>query len=48
MQRKTQEAGMSQSIVGASTPQVTAREKVMGRAQYAGDIKLAGILRCHP
>ena len=35
---------MSQSIVGASTPQVTAREKVMGRAQYAGDIKLAGML----
>jgi len=35
---------MSKSIVGASTPQVTAREKVMGRAQYAGDIKLAGML----
>ncbi len=35
---------MSQSIVGASTPQVTAREKVMGRAQYAGDIKLPGML----
>lgn len=35
---------MSKAIVGSSTPQVTAREKVMGRAQYAGDIKLPGML----
>ncbi|MEM5278708.1 xanthine dehydrogenase family protein molybdopterin-binding subunit [Cupriavidus taiwanensis] len=35
---------MSRAIVGTSTPQVTAREKVMGRAQYAGDIKLPGML----
>ncbi|WP_439687369.1 Aldehyde, CO or xanthine dehydrogenase, Mo-binding subunit [Cupriavidus oxalaticus] len=35
---------MNQAIVGTSTPQVTAREKVMGRAQYAGDIKLPGML----
>ncbi|GLC96955.1 dehydrogenase [Cupriavidus sp. TA19] len=35
---------MSKAIVGTSTPQVTAREKVMGRAQYAGDIKLPGML----
>ncbi|MBY4947229.1 xanthine dehydrogenase family protein molybdopterin-binding subunit [Cupriavidus respiraculi] len=36
--------GLSQSTVGVSTPQVTAREKVLGRAQYAGDIKLPGML----
>ncbi|MDQ0140618.1 xanthine dehydrogenase family protein molybdopterin-binding subunit [Cupriavidus necator] len=35
---------MSKAIVGTSTPQVTAREKVMGRAQYAGDLKLPGML----
>ncbi|WP_041681963.1 MULTISPECIES: xanthine dehydrogenase family protein molybdopterin-binding subunit [Cupriavidus] len=35
---------MSKAIVGTSTPQVTAREKVMGRAQYAGDIRLPGML----
>ncbi|RDK09283.1 xanthine dehydrogenase family protein molybdopterin-binding subunit [Cupriavidus lacunae] len=35
---------MSKAIVGSATPQVTAREKVMGRAQYAGDIKLPGML----
>ncbi|MCO4890876.1 xanthine dehydrogenase family protein molybdopterin-binding subunit [Cupriavidus sp. WGtm5] len=35
---------MSRAIVGTSTPQVTAREKVMGRAQYAGDLKLPGML----
>ncbi|WP_432262135.1 xanthine dehydrogenase family protein molybdopterin-binding subunit [Cupriavidus sp. TMH.W2] len=35
---------MSKAIVGSSTAQVTAREKVMGRAQYAGDIKLPGML----
>lgn len=35
---------MSTSTVGSATPQVTAREKVMGRAVYAGDIKQAGML----
>lgn len=35
---------MSKAIVGSATAQVTAREKVMGRAQYAGDIKLPGML----
>ncbi|MGT2427962.1 xanthine dehydrogenase family protein molybdopterin-binding subunit [Cupriavidus basilensis] len=35
---------MSTSTVGTSTPQVTAREKVLGRAVYAGDIKQAGML----
>jgi CO/xanthine dehydrogenase Mo-binding subunit len=44
MQPDKQEAGMSKAIVGSSTPQVTAREKVMGRARYAGDIKLPGML----
>ncbi|WP_455287051.1 xanthine dehydrogenase family protein molybdopterin-binding subunit [Cupriavidus necator] len=44
MQTDKQEAGMSKAIVGTSTPQVTAREKVMGRAQYAGDIRLPGML----
>ncbi len=30
--------------IGTSVPQVTARAKVLGRAQYAGDIKLPGML----
>lgn len=32
------------STLGADTPQVTARAKVLGRALYAGDIKVAGML----
>ncbi|MDB5963675.1 MAG: xanthine dehydrogenase family protein molybdopterin-binding subunit [Polaromonas sp.] len=32
------------STIGTSVPQVTARAKVLGRAQYAGDIKLPGML----
>lgn len=32
------------STLGTSVPQVTARAKVLGRAQYAGDIKIAGML----
>ena len=32
------------STLGTSVPQVTARAKVLGRAQYAGDIKLPGML----
>ena len=32
------------STLGTSVPQVTARAKVLGRAQYAGDIKVAGML----
>lgn len=35
---------MSASTLGRSVPQVNARSKVLGRAQYAGDIKLAGML----
>ncbi len=35
---------MSPSTIGLDTPQVTAREKVQGRAVYAGDIKLPGML----
>lgn len=35
---------MSSSTLGTSVPQVNARAKVMGRAQYAGDIKLPGML----
>ena len=35
---------MSVSTLGKAVPQVTARAKVLGRAQYAGDIKLAGML----
>lgn len=32
------------STLGKETPQVTAREKVLGRALYAGDLKLPGML----
>jgi CO/xanthine dehydrogenase Mo-binding subunit len=35
---------MNRSIVGAPVAQVTAREKVLGRALYAGDLKRAGML----
>lgn len=35
---------MSVSTLGKSTPQVTARSKVLGRAVYAGDVKVAGML----
>ncbi len=35
---------MSASTLGTDVPQITARAKVSGRAQYAGDIKLAGML----
>ena len=35
---------MSASTLGQSVPQVNARSKVLGRAMYAGDIKLAGML----
>ncbi|MEJ7686471.1 MAG: xanthine dehydrogenase family protein molybdopterin-binding subunit [Variovorax sp.] len=34
----------TQSTLGRDTPQVTARAKVLGKAQYAGDIKVAGML----
>ncbi|MBO9515011.1 MAG: xanthine dehydrogenase family protein molybdopterin-binding subunit [Variovorax sp.] len=34
----------SASTLGADIPQVTARAKVLGRAMYAGDIKLPGML----
>ncbi len=35
---------MSLSTLGTNVPQVNARSKVLGRAQYAGDIKLPGML----
>lgn len=35
---------MTQASVGQAIPQVTAREKVLGRAQYVADIKLPGML----
>ncbi|MBL0085409.1 MAG: xanthine dehydrogenase family protein molybdopterin-binding subunit [Ideonella sp.] len=35
---------MTHSTLGRETPQVSAREKVTGRALYAGDIQLAGML----
>ncbi|MCG6656763.1 xanthine dehydrogenase family protein molybdopterin-binding subunit [Halomonas campisalis] len=35
---------MSESPIGRDTPQVNARAKVTGRAQYAGDIQLPGML----
>ena len=35
---------MSESTLGRDTPQVNARAKVLGRAVYAGDIQLAGML----
>jgi CO/xanthine dehydrogenase Mo-binding subunit len=35
---------MNLSTLGTGVPQVNARAKVLGRAQYAGDIKLAGML----
>lgn len=35
---------MSESTLGKDTPLVNARAKVLGRAQYAGDLKLPGML----
>ncbi|MDX3905973.1 MAG: xanthine dehydrogenase family protein molybdopterin-binding subunit [Pigmentiphaga sp.] len=35
---------MNASTLGTAVPQVTARSKVMGRALYAGDVKVAGML----
>ncbi len=35
---------MSESTLGRDTPQVNARAKVLGRAVYAGDIQVAGML----
>ncbi len=35
---------MNHSTIGVDTPQVSAREKVLGRAVYAGDIELPGML----
>ena len=34
----------TESTLGANIPQVTARAKVQGRAIYAGDIKVSGML----
>jgi len=35
---------MSTSTIGTSVPQVSAQAKVLGRAQYAGDIQMPGML----
>ncbi|GKY89635.1 xanthine dehydrogenase family protein molybdopterin-binding subunit [Sinisalibacter aestuarii] len=35
---------METSAIGQARPQINAREKVLGRARYAGDLKLAGML----
>jgi CO/xanthine dehydrogenase Mo-binding subunit len=35
---------MTQSLIGASVPQVTAREKVLGSALYVGDMKMSNML----
>ncbi|VCU68887.1 4-hydroxybenzoyl-CoA reductase subunit alpha [Pigmentiphaga humi] len=35
---------MNASTLGTAVPQVTARAKVLGRARYAGDVKVAGML----
>ncbi len=40
----TIEDAMKPSPIGTSVPQVTAREKLLGRAQYVGDMKIAGML----
>lgn len=37
-------ANVNHSTLGVDTPQVTAREKVQGRALYAGDLQLPGML----
>src|SRR3984957_16441235 len=35
---------MTSVVIGAPVPQVNARDKVSGAAQYVGDLKLAGML----
>ncbi|GJH38686.1 xanthine dehydrogenase family protein molybdopterin-binding subunit [Paraburkholderia hospita] len=35
---------MKHSTIGLDTPQVTARDKVLGRALYGGDLKMPGML----
>lgn len=35
---------MARPVIGVSIPQVNSREKVQGRAQYVGDIRMAGML----
>jgi CO/xanthine dehydrogenase Mo-binding subunit len=35
---------MNRSVIGVDTPQVNAREKVLGRALYSGDMKMPGML----
>lgn len=35
---------MKASTIGYETPQINAREKVLGRALYSGDLKMAGML----
>src|SRR4051812_38515506 len=35
---------MTASVIGTSVPQMHARQKVQGRAQYVGDMKVPGML----
>jgi CO/xanthine dehydrogenase Mo-binding subunit len=35
---------VTSGLIGVSIPQITGREKVVGRAQYVGDLKVAGML----
>ena len=35
---------MTNSTIGKETTQINALEKVLGRAQYSGDLKMAGML----
>jgi CO/xanthine dehydrogenase Mo-binding subunit len=35
---------MNVSIIGRATPQINAREKVLGKALYSGDLKMPGML----
>ncbi|MGJ7508991.1 xanthine dehydrogenase family protein molybdopterin-binding subunit [Variovorax sp. GT1P44] len=44
MKHSLNTAGSGASTLGTDIPQVTARAKVLGRAMYAGDIKVAGML----
>lgn len=44
MRNSTTNAVTGASTLGTDIPQVTSRAKVLGRAVYAGDIKLAGML----
>src|SRR5918993_2179519 len=44
MRNRTPDTAAGASTLGTDIPQVNSRAKVLGRALYAGDIKLAGML----